>query len=199
MGDNLRRAKLERTTTETSVHVELNVDGSGQAHISTGVGFLDHMLELLARHSRMDVNCRAEGDLEVDAHHTTEDVGIVMGQALAEALGEKRGINRFADVTVPMDEALCRVAVDVSGRGMLVARLDFPTATVGEFDVELVEEFLHALCSRAGISAHVDILRGANSHHVAEAAFKALARALRVALTVDPAHSGEVPSTKGVL
>lgn len=199
MSENERRAKLERTTRETSVHVELNLDGEGAAQISTGVGFLDHMLELLAKHARLDLTCRAEGDLEVGAHHTTEDVGIVLGTAFAEALGEKRGIVRFADARVPMDESLAVAAVDVSGRGGLAYCVQFPASKVGAFDVELVEEFLSAFCKHAGLTLHVDLVRGTNSHHVAEAVFKAVARALKEALRIDPQRSDEVPSTKGVL
>ena len=194
-----RSAAAERTTRETSVHVELTLDGKGTSQINTGVGFLDHMLDLLAKHARFDLSCRAEGDLEVDAHHTTEDAGIVLGKAFAEALGDKKGIGRFADARVPMEDSLCAVAVDISGRGSLSYNARFPAQKVGEFDVELVEEFLRAFCANAGINMHVDVVRGTNTHHVAEAIFKALARALREAVAIDPAQAGEVPSTKGTL
>ena len=194
-----RHAVLERTTRETSVHVEVSLDGTGASQITTGVGFLDHMLELLSKHARFDLTCRAEGDLEVDAHHTTEDIGIVLGQAFAQALGDKAGITRFADARVPMEESLCSVAVDISGRGSLAYNVTFPTEKVGDFDVQLVEEFLKAVCMNAGINMHVDVLRGGNSHHIAEAIFKGVARAMRKAATVDPALGGEVPSTKGTL
>ncbi len=199
MAERERRARVERTTRETSVHVELCLDGTGEAKISTGVGFLDHMLELLARHARLDLTCRAEGDLEVDAHHTTEDVGIVLGQALAEALGDKKGIVRFADAAVPMEDALCRAALDVSGRAAMLYSVRYPASKIGEFDVELVEEFLRAFCSNGGLNMHLDVARGGNAHHIAEAIFKASARALRAAIAIDPAQAGEVPSTKGVL
>jgi imidazoleglycerol-phosphate dehydratase len=157
------------------------------------------MLELLARHAMFDLSVQAGGDLEVDDHHTTEDVGIVLGRAFAEALGEKRGICRFADARVPMEESLAEVAVDLSGRGLLVFDVQFPSQKVGQFDVELVQEFLHAFCSNAGVTMHVDMVRGANSHHVAECIFKGAARALRQAVAIDPRRGGEVPSTKGVL
>jgi imidazoleglycerol-phosphate dehydratase len=194
-----RSASAERTTKETSVRVELTLDGTGTSQVNTGIGFLDHMLDLLARHGRFDLTCRAEGDLKVDAHHTTEDAGIVLGKAFAEALGDKRGIGRFGDARVPMEDSLCAVAVDISGRGFLSYNAEFPAQKVGEFDVELVEEFLRAFCSNAGINVHVDVVRGTNTHHVAEAIFKALARALRAAVAIDPGLGGEVPSTKGTL
>ncbi len=199
MSQDTRQARAERKTRETFIYVELTLDGSGRCQIATGVGFLDHMLELLCRHAGFDLTIRAEGDLEVDAHHTTEDVAIVLGRALADALGEKKGITRFADARVPMEESLCEVGLDISGRGFLAFNVTFPTAKVGEFDVELVEEFLHALCLNAGLSMHVDLVRGTNSHHIAESVFKATARALRRAVAIDPRNAGEVPSTKGVL
>ncbi|MFO7957305.1 MAG: imidazoleglycerol-phosphate dehydratase HisB [Candidatus Brocadiia bacterium] len=199
MGEQTRRATAERETRETSISVEIDLDGTGRAHVSTGVGFLDHMLDLLAKHSGIDLTCRAEGDLEVDSHHTTEDVGIVLGQALEEALGEKKGISRFADARVPMEESLCAVALDLSGRGSLNFNVTFPSQKVGQFDVELVEEFLNAFCVNGGINMHVDLVRGGNSHHVAESVFKGVARALRQAVRVDPGLAGDVPSTKGVL
>lgn len=199
MAENERRAALERKTKETAIRVELNLDGAGWTQVATGVGFLDHMLDLLARHGGLDLTCEGSGDLQVDAHHTTEDVGIVLGQALAEALGDKRGITRFADASVPMEDSLASVALDVSGRGLLSFNAEFPAAKIGEFDVELVPEFLHALCANAGINMHVDVVRGTNCHHIAEAIFKATARALRAALAIDPRIAGQVPSTKGIL
>ncbi|MFW6119101.1 MAG: imidazoleglycerol-phosphate dehydratase HisB [Planctomycetota bacterium] len=199
MGEQTRRATERRETRETSISVEIDLDGTGQSHVSTGVGFLDHMLDLLAKHSGIDLTCRAEGDLEVDSHHTTEDVGIVLGQAFERALGEKKGISRFADARVPMEESLCVVALDLSGRGSLRFEVTFPSQKVGQFDVELVEEFLNAFCVNGGINMHVDLVRGGNSHHVAESVFKGVARALRQAVRVDPRFSGDIPSTKGVL
>ncbi|KPK66015.1 MAG: imidazoleglycerol-phosphate dehydratase [Planctomycetes bacterium SM23_32] len=194
-----RRAVVERRTRETSIRVELSLDGTGVSEIATGIGFLDHMLDLLTQHGLLDLTCRAEGDLHVDAHHTTEDVGIVLGQAFAEALGEKRGITRFADARVPMEDSLTCVALDVSGRGLLNYNVEFPASKIGAFDVELVREFLHAFCLNAGITMHVDLVRGDNCHHIAESLFKGAARALRAALAIDPRMAGEVPSTKGVL
>ncbi len=199
MAENERSASAERKTRETSIRVELSLDGTGQCQAATGVGFLDHMLDLLTRHAGFDLTVRAEGDLEVDAHHSTEDVGIVLGTALGDALGDKRGITRFGDARVPMEESLAAVALDLSGRGSLSYQAEFPTHKVGEFDVELVEEFLHAFCLNGGITMHVDVVRGHNSHHIAEAIFKAVARALRTAVAIDPRAAGEVPSTKGIL
>ncbi len=199
MSDNERRASAERITRETSIRIELDLDGSGRAEISTGVGFLDHMLDLLTRHALLDLTCQATGDLEVDAHHTTEDVGIVLGQAFLQALGDKKGITRFADARLPMEDSLAAVAVDISGRGLLNYSVAFPTHKVGDFDVELVQEFLHAFCLNAGVTMHVDVVRGDNSHHIAEAIFKGTARALRAAVSIDPRTAGTVPSTKGVL
>ena len=182
-----------------AVAVELNLDGSGRAEITTGIGFLDHMLELLARHSRIDIKLQAKGDLHVDQHHTTEDAGIVLGQAVKQALGDMRGIVRYADVHMPMDEALTRVAIDLSGRAVLVFKVEFPRDKIGEFDVDLVREFFQAFAANAGITLHVATLYGDNSHHVAESCFKGLARALRAAVALDPAAKGEIPSTKGSL
>ena len=199
MAEKPRTATAERTTRETSFRTEINLDGSGKAEVRTGVGFLDHMLELLARHARFDITAEGTGDLEVDAHHSTEDVGIVLGQAFREALGDKVGITRFADARVPMQESLAAAAVDISGRPLLSLNAQFPTPKVGEFDVELVGEFLQAFVTNAGISLLVDLLRGENSHHIAEAIFKATARALRAAVAIDPEAAGEVPSTKGTL
>lgn len=195
----LRKAEIGRETAETKVLVRLDLDGEGRAQISTGVGFLDHMLELFARHSLIDLMVEAKGDLHVDMHHTTEDVGIVMGQALAHALGERRGITRYASVHLPMDETLTRVAVDVSGRPVLVWRVTFPASKVGDMDAELFREWFHAFTLNAGVTLHVETLYGENGHHIAESCFKGLARALRAALAVDPREGDRVPSTKGSL
>jgi imidazoleglycerol-phosphate dehydratase len=195
----MRAASVSRRTAETDVAVSLTLDGSGTCTVSTGVGFLDHMLELFARHGLFDVDVKVTGDLHVDQHHTTEDTGIALGQAFREALGDKRGIRRYADVHVPMDEALTRVAIDISGRPFLVFRAAFPTEKIGDFDAELVREFFQAFASNSGISLHVEALYGDNSHHIAEGCFKGLARALRAAVTVDPREADRVPSTKGSL
>jgi imidazoleglycerol-phosphate dehydratase len=195
----MRTGKVARATKETEVSVSVVLDGTGRSEVATGIGFLDHMLELLARHSRIDIAVQAKGDLHVDQHHTTEDVGIVLGQAVKQALGDMRGITRYADVHMPMDETLSRVAIDISGRAVLVFRVEFPRDKIGEFDVDLVREFFQAFASNAGITLHVETLYGDNSHHVAESCFKGLARALRAAVAVDPAAKSEVPSTKGSL
>jgi len=195
----MRTGNITRATKETEVAVELNLDGAGRAEVTTGIGFLDHMLELLARHSRIDIKLQAKGDLHVDQHHTTEDAGIVLGQAVKKALGDMRGIVRYADVHMPMDEALTRVAVDLSGRAVLVFKVEFPRDKIGEFDVDLVREFFQAFAANAGVTLHVETLYGDNSHHVAESCFKGLARALRAAVALDPAAKGEIPSTKGSL
>jgi imidazoleglycerol-phosphate dehydratase len=195
----MRTASVARSTKETEIRVTLGLDGSGEARIETGVGFLDHMLEQLARHAPMDLDIAAKGDLHIDAHHTTEDVGIALGQALAKALGDKRGIRRYASVDLPMDEALTRVALDISGRPFLVWRTAFPTARIGEFDTELVREFFQALAVHGGLTLHVETFYGANSHHIAESCFKALARALGEAVSLDPRRADAVPSTKGRL
>ncbi len=195
----MRTGKVTRATKETEVTVEVNLDGVGRAEITTGIGFLEHMLELLARHSRIDVKLMAKGDLHVDQHHTTEDAGIVLGQAVKQALGDMRGIVRYADVHMPMDEALTRVAIDLSGRAVLVFKVEFPRDKIGEFDVDLVREFFQAFAANAGVTLHVETLYGDNSHHVAESCFKGLARALRAAVALDPAAKGEIPSTKGSL
>jgi imidazoleglycerol-phosphate dehydratase len=195
----MRKASLRRTTKETGVEVAVDLDGTGNAAISTGIGFLDHMLDLLARHSRIDLNVTARGDLHIDHHHTTEDVGIALGQALKQALGDMKGITRYADVHVPMDEALTRVAIDISGRPFLVFKAVFVRDKVGAFDTELVEEWFRAFATNAGITLHVETLYGTNDHHIAESCFKGLARALRAALAIDPRAAGEVPSTKGRL
>jgi len=199
MADNVRRGQAQRTTRETSVSVDLTLDGTGQADVQTGVGFLNHMLELLARHARFDLKIQGSGDLDVDAHHTTEDVGIALGQALARALGGKEGIRRFASARVPMQESLADVSVDISGRPFLSFNAEFPTGKIGDFDVELVGEFLQAFVNNAAVTVHVELVRGTNSHHIAEAIFKGLALALREAVAIDPEAAGQVPSTKGIL
>ena len=194
-----RQAELTRKTAETEVTVTLDLDGSGTYDNATGVGFFDHMLDQLARHALIDLGVQATGDLHIDAHHTVEDVGITLGQALAQAMGDKRGITRYGACLLPMDDALVRAALDLSGRPYLVWNVAMPTASVGDFDTELVREFFQALSTHGGITLHVDLLHGLNSHHIAEAAFKAVARALRDALEVDPRKGDAVPSTKGTL
>jgi imidazoleglycerol-phosphate dehydratase len=195
----MRKASLRRTTQETDVEVAVDLEGTGRSTISTGIGFLDHMLDLLARHSRIDLTVAATGDLHIDHHHTTEDVGIALGQAVRQALGDMAGIARYADVHVPMDEALTRVAIDISGRPFLVFAADFTRDKVGTFDTELVREWFQAFAVNAGITLHVTSLYGSNDHHIAESCFKGLARALRGAIAIDPRAAGEVPSTKGRL
>jgi imidazoleglycerol-phosphate dehydratase len=195
----MRQATVKRATKETDVEVSVNLDGSGVATIATGIGFLDHMLDLLARHSRIDIQVNAKGDLHIDHHHTTEDVGIALGQAVKQALGDMQGITRYADVHVPMDEALTRVAIDVSGRPFLVFEAEFTRDKVGTFDTELVREWFQAFAMNAGITLHVQTLYGSNDHHIAESCFKGLARALRAAFAIDPRAAGEIPSTKGRL
>ena len=195
----MRAARVSRRTAETDVSVSLALDGSGQATIATGVGFLDHMLELLARHALFDLDLQVTGDLHVDQHHTTEDAGIALGQAFAQALGDKKGIVRYAGVHLPMDETLTRVSLDISGRPFLVFRTTFPTEKIGGFDTELVREFFQAFAMNGGVTLHVETFYGENSHHIAESCFKGLARALRAAVAVDPREGGRVPSTKGSL
>lgn len=195
----MRTAKLRRTTGETDVAVVLDLDGTGKSEISTGYGFLDHMLTLFARHGRFDLTVQAKGDTWVDDHHTVEDVGITLGDAFAQALGEKRGVTRYGSTILPMDEALILTAVDLSGRGLLCYDLAIPTEKVGTFDTQLVGEFFAAFARRADLTLHVKQLAGTNSHHIIEGAFKSLARSLRTAVAIDPAAAGEVPSTKGVL
>ena len=195
----MRTAKLRRTTGETDVAVVLDLDGAGKSEISTGCGFLDHMLTLFARHGRFDLTVQAKGDTWVDDHHTVEDVGITLGDAFAQALGEKRGVTRYGSTILPMDEALILTAVALSGRGLLCYDLAIPTEKVGTFDTQLVGEFFAAFARRADLTLHVKQLAGANSHHIIEGAFKSLARSLRTAVAIDPAAAGEVPSTKGVL
>jgi imidazoleglycerol-phosphate dehydratase len=195
----MRTGAVKRKTKETDVEVKVDLDGQGRADVSTGIGFLDHMLDLLARHSRMDITVKAKGDLHVDHHHTTEDVGIALGQSVKQALGDMKGITRYADVHMPMDEALTRVSVDVSGRPFLVFKSEFVRDKVGTFDTELVQEWFQAFAMNAGLTLHVTTLYGTNDHHIAESCFKGLARALRLAVTIDPRNAGEVPSTKGSL
>lgn len=195
----MRTAKVHRTTAETDVSLTLNIDGKGTAEIATGCGFLDHMLALLTKHARFDLTLSCKGDTQVDDHHTVEDAGIVLGQALKEALGELRGVTRFADCALPMDEALVLVAVDLSGRGTLGYVADLPSQKAGTFDTELVKEFFLALVREARITLHLRQLAGENTHHILEAMFKGAGRALRAAVAVDPAFADEIPSTKGTL
>jgi imidazoleglycerol-phosphate dehydratase len=195
----MRKAEISRKTKETEIDVAVNLDGSGAAKISTGIGFFDHMLEQLAKHSLIDMAISAKGDLHIDYHHTVEDTGIALGQAVKKALGDMRGITRFADVLLPMDETLTRVAVDVSGRPYLVFRTTFDRPKIGEFDTDLVREFFQAFSTHVGMNLHVETLYGVNAHHISESSFKGLARALRVALQVDERAKGEIPSTKGTL
>ena len=195
----MRKAEIKRKTKETDIAVEVTIDGTGKSSVETGIGFLDHMLDLLARHSRMDITVKAKGDLHIDYHHTAEDVGIALGQAVKQALGDMKGITRYADVHLPMDEALTRVAIDISGRPFLVFHAEFGRDKVGAFDTELVQEWFQAFAMNAGITLHVEVLYGTNDHHIAESCFKGLARALRAAFAIDPRAAGEVPSTKGTL
>jgi imidazoleglycerol-phosphate dehydratase len=195
----MRSASVSRRTAETDVSVTLVLDGAGKATISTGVGFLDHMLELLARHALFDLDVKVAGDLHVDQHHTTEDTGIAIGQAFLKALGDKTGIARYADLHLPMDETLSRVALDISGRPFLVFRAAFPAEKIGAFDSELVREWFQAFAMNGGVTLHVETLYGDNSHHIAESCFKGLARALRRAVALDPREECRVPSTKGAL
>ncbi len=195
----MRAGKISRKTKETEIDVSVGLDGTGAAKISTGIGFFDHMLEQLARHSLIDIALAAKGDLHIDQHHTVEDVGIALGQAVREALGDRAGIARYADALLPMDETLTRVAIDVSGRPFLVFKTEFPRAKIGEFDAELVREFFQAFAMNAGITLHVETLYGANAHHISESCFKGLARALRLAVALDPRQNGAIPSTKGSL
>jgi imidazoleglycerol-phosphate dehydratase len=194
-----RTSQLDRKTKETEISVGIDLDGTGAYAIDTGIGFLDHMLEQLARHSLIDIKLKAKGDLHIDAHHTAEDSGIALGQAFKQALGEKKGISRYADAHLAMDECLTRVAVDVSGRPFLVWQVDFPRDKVGEFDTELFREWFQAFVQNAGITCHVTNIYGDNSHHIAETCYKGLARALRQAIELDPRQGERVPSTKGTL
>ena len=195
----MRRAKLSRETRETAITLTLDLDGTGKADVATGIGFLDHMLILLARHALMDLTLKAKGDLEVDDHHTAEDCGILLGQGFAKALGGKKGIRRYADCHMPMDEALTRVALDISGRPHLTFKVQFPAPKIGSFDSELVREWFQAFASNAGVTLHVETLYGLNGHHIAESCFKGLARVIRQAVEIDPRMPDQVPSTKGSL
>ena len=195
----MRSASIRRTTGETSIEIAVDLDGSGRTEISTGIGFFDHMLTLLGRHAQLDLTVKAEGDTWVDDHHTVEDVGIALGKAVAEALGDKKGITRYADVHMPMDETLTRVALDISGRPFLVFRTEFTGSKIGTFDTELVREWFQAFAINAGLTLHVETLYGVNNHHIAESCFKGLARALRAAVAIDPRTRDQVPSTKGTL
>jgi imidazoleglycerol-phosphate dehydratase len=195
----MRRASVKRSTKETDIAVTVDLDGTGVADIKTGIGFFDHMLEQVARHSLIDIAIAAKGDLHVDQHHTVEDVGIALGSALKQALGDMRGIARYADVSLPMDEALTRAAIDISGRPYLVWKVTLTRVKIGEFETELVREFFQALAQNAGVTLHIENLYGRNNHHVVETCFKAVARALRAAIAIDPREANRVPSTKGSL
>ncbi len=195
----MRKSQISRKTGETDIKVNINLDGTGKSDINTGIGFLDHMLDLLARHSLIDISVKAKGDLHIDFHHTAEDVGIALGQAVKEALGDKKGITRYASVDLPMDEALTRVALDISGRPFLVWRVEFSRNKVGEMDTELFQEWFQAFAMNAGITLHVENFYGENNHHIAESAYKGLARALRIALAIDPKTVEQIPSSKGSL
>ena len=195
----MREVTIERRTAETDIQLTLNLDGSGKSEIQSGIGFLDHMLTLFASHGRFDLKLSCKGDTAVDDHHSAEDIGICLGRAFTDALGEKRGINRYGSFLLPMDEALIQVALDLSGRSCLCFGLTFPTEKIGAFDTQLVEEFFEAFTRQAMMNLHIRQLAGKNSHHIAEGAFKAVARALKEAVAIDPANGGAVPSTKGVL
>lgn len=195
----MRTATIQRQTSETSIEVELNLDGTGLYEVSTGIGFLDHMLEQLSRHSLIDLKVKTVGDLHVDQHHTTEDTGIAIGEAVLKALGDKKGITRYGHAYAPMDETLTRCALDISGRPWLVFKADFGTPRLGEWDTELIEHWFHSFAQAAGITLHIENLYGANNHHIVESCYKALARALRVAVEIDPRKADAIPSTKGML
>lgn len=195
----MRTATISRSTKETEIEVTINLDGTGVYDVATGVGFFDHMLEQLSRHSLIDITVRAKGDLHIDFHHTVEDVGIALGLALTKALGDKRGISRYASIELPMDETLTRCAIDVSGRPYLIWKVRFDRDKIGEMDTELFREFFQALAQNGGLTLHLETLYGENNHHIAESTFKALARALRSALAIDPRVAGDLPSTKGRL
>jgi imidazoleglycerol-phosphate dehydratase len=195
----MRKSQITRNTAETKISVDINLDGTGKYENQTGVGFFDHMLDQLARHSLIDLTVHCDGDRHIDDHHTVEDVGIALGQAIAKAMGDKRGIRRYGDCLLAMDDALVRCALDLSGRPFLVWNIAMPTQKIGSFDTELVREFFQAFSTHGSITLHVDQLHGVNSHHIAEAAFKSVARALRDALEIDPRKSNEIPSTKGKL
>ncbi len=194
-----RHATISRQTKETAIDIAVNLDGTGVASISSGIGFLDHMLDQVARHGLIDLTIKAKGDLHIDMHHTTEDIGIALGQAVRQALGDMAGITRYAHCYLPMDETLTRVALDFSGRPFLVFKTSFSAPKIGEFDTELVREFFQAFASHAGLTLHVETLYGLNNHHIAESCFKGLARALRQAIALDPGQAGRIPSTKGSL
>ncbi|KQQ89629.1 imidazoleglycerol-phosphate dehydratase HisB [Aureimonas sp. Leaf324] len=194
-----RDASVDRATKETQIRVRVDLDGQGRADVATGVGFFDHMLDHLARHSLIDIRAEAKGDYHIDDHHTVEDVGIALGQAIRKAMGERRGIRRYASLDLAMDECLTRAAVDVSGRPFLVFRTQFPTEKIGTFDTQLVREFFQAFATNAGLTLHIETLYGDNSHHIAETCFKAVARVLGEALSIDPRQADLVPSTKGML
>lgn len=195
----MRKAEISRKTAETDISVTVDLDGTGRYDIRTGVGFFDHMMDQLARHALINITLRCEGDLHIDDHHTVEDCGIALGQALTRALGDKRGIRRYGSFHLAMDDALVRAALDLSGRPFLVWNLPFPTEKIGSFDTELVREFFQAFATHGGITLHVDLIHGVNSHHIAEAAFKAVARSLREAVEPDPRRADAIPSTKGML
>jgi len=195
----MRSADIKRDTQETQIRAALNLDGGGEAKLATGIPFLDHMLDQVARHGAFDLNISAKGDLHIDAHHTVEDIGITFGQALAKALGDKKGVRRYGHAYVPLDEALSRVVVDLSGRPGLELNIDFTRARIGEFDVDLVREFFQGFVNHAQVTLHIDNLRGDNAHHQAETVFKAFGRALRMAVELDPRIAGQLPSTKGSL
>jgi|SRR5665213_1432820 len=195
----MRTATILRKTKETDISVTVNLDGDGKAKIGTGLGFFDHMLEQVARHSLIDITIKAKGDLHIDQHHTVEDVGIALGQAIKQALGDLKGITRYADVSVPMDEAMTRAALDISGRPYLVWKVTFTRVKVGEFETELFHEFFQAFAQHAGVTLHIENLYGKNNHHIAETCFKALARVLRAAIAIDPRQKSRIPSTKGSL
>jgi imidazoleglycerol-phosphate dehydratase len=195
----MRTGTVHRATAETSIDVRVDLDGTGSYSVSTGIGFFDHMLEQLSRHSLIDLDVRTVGDLHIDQHHTVEDTGLAIGEAIAQALGEKRGIRRYADALSPMDETLTRVSLDISGRPFLVWKTEFSQKRLGEMDTEMFEHFFHSLAQTAGLTLHVETLYGSNNHHIAESAFKGLARALREAVEIDPRKADNIPSTKGVL
>lgn len=195
----MRKAKISRETAETNISAEINIDGTGKYDIETGAGFFDHMLEQLSRHSLIDMKIRAKGDLHIDAHHTSEDTGIVLGQAVSSALGDRKGITRYASLDLAMDETLTRAAVDVSGRPYLIWQVGFSAGKIGDYDTELFREFFQAFSQHAGITLHVTNLYGENNHHIAETCFKAVARVLRTAMEIDPRQKDSIPSTKGSL
>ena len=199
MGTGMRTATISRRTSETSIDVTVDLDGAGVYQVETGIGFFDHMLEQLSRHSLIDLNVVTKGDLHIDQHHTVEDTGLAIGEAVAKALGEKRGIRRYAEALSPMDETLTRVVIDISGRPFLVWKTEFSQKRLGEMDTEMFEHFFHSFAQTAGITLHIETLYGQNNHHIAESAFKGLARALRQAVEIDPRKADAIPSTKGTL